>query len=312
MRPDCSLLIRPDAGSGSVPQPVWLHFDAKYRVDTLRDVLPDQPATRPEAEGLATEVEEAEERGEATRSDLLKMHAYRDAIRRSAGAYVLYPGTENSRRPEYHELLPGLGAFALTPSANGDAAGSEALSGFLAEVFTHVASQVTQHERGRYWNVESFGEASSTAGHALAAPFLTRPPADTPVLLGFVRGAEHLGWIRRQRLYNIRADDRTGRVSLTSSALGAELLVLYEPRTEVIEVWTVGGSPELATKSRLELMGYPGPRGQLYFCLPLADLVSDSWAGRLTLGRVLDVRRRVAPEAEWGEPVPTTWFELVR
>ena len=35
-------------------------------------------------------------RGGALRADLLKMHAYRDAIRReTAGAYVLYPGGDD-------------------------------------------------------------------------------------------------------------------------------------------------------------------------------------------------------------------------
>ena len=48
------------------------------------------------------------------------MHAYRDAIRRSAGAYVIYPGDEE-RTPfmEHHEVLPGLGAFPLRPGATG-------------------------------------------------------------------------------------------------------------------------------------------------------------------------------------------------
>ena len=50
------------------------------------------------------------------------MHAYRDAIRRTAGAYVLYPGNDgDDKRFEefdhrgFHEVLPGLGAFAIRP-----------------------------------------------------------------------------------------------------------------------------------------------------------------------------------------------------
>ena len=46
------------------------------------------------------DAEKAEQRaGNYKRADLLKMHAYRDAIRRSAGAYVLYPGSEKEHSP---------------------------------------------------------------------------------------------------------------------------------------------------------------------------------------------------------------------
>src|SRR5829696_8253469 len=44
---------------------------------------------------LAVEEEEVERLARSKREDLLKMHAYRDAIRRSAGAYVLYPGDQH-------------------------------------------------------------------------------------------------------------------------------------------------------------------------------------------------------------------------
>ena len=43
------------------------------------------------------------------------MHAYKDAIRRTGGAYILYPGTENQVIHGFHEIIPGLGAFAISP-----------------------------------------------------------------------------------------------------------------------------------------------------------------------------------------------------
>ena len=46
----------------------------------------------------ALDDEEQERLGVSRRDDLLKMHAYRDAIRRSAGAYVLFPGTSTPHR----------------------------------------------------------------------------------------------------------------------------------------------------------------------------------------------------------------------
>src|SRR5204862_239446 len=100
-------------------------------------------------------------RGGVLRADLLKMHAYRDAIRRSAGAYVLYPGgdAEANREPfkEYHELLPGLGAFILRPAEHGEPTGAPVLRGFISQVLDHVAMRLTQHERGRYWLEDVYG-----------------------------------------------------------------------------------------------------------------------------------------------------------
>src|SRR3982074_3376562 len=89
------------------------------------------------------------EKATAKRADLLKMHAYRDAIRRTAGSYVLYPGlpgrdAESRSFPEYHEILPGLGAFLLRPGEFGEADGSTALEGFLSDLFDHFASILSQ------------------------------------------------------------------------------------------------------------------------------------------------------------------------
>ena len=114
---------------------VHIHFDAKYRVESIAglfgvdspDELEDEEAQYRPAPG-------------AKRSDLLKMHAYRDAIRRSQGAYVLYPGTDgdSTQWREYHELLPGLGAFAVRP---GDADRSmAAIARFISDAVACLCS----------------------------------------------------------------------------------------------------------------------------------------------------------------------------
>lgn len=113
LRPDYSLAFRRLEALGEPP--VWLHFDAKYRL---------------EAVGESTT---------ASRDDVLKMHAYRDAIHGSAGAYVLYPGREAVSYQAGGALLPGVGAFPLSPSERG-AVGSDALSDFLGEVSAHLIS----------------------------------------------------------------------------------------------------------------------------------------------------------------------------
>jgi hypothetical protein len=61
------------------------------------------------------------------------MHAYKDAIRRTGGAYVLYPG-EGKDDPfrGFHELIPGLGAFVIKP--NKDNKDKEHLKTFIKKL----------------------------------------------------------------------------------------------------------------------------------------------------------------------------------
>jgi hypothetical protein len=113
LRPDLSLRIQPQ----EAPGPHWLHFDAKYRLERLGDDgAPDGPG----------------DRAASKREDLHKMHAYRDAIARTRGAYVLFPGTENEAFSQRKGELPGLGALALRPSEAGPPEGASALRALLA------------------------------------------------------------------------------------------------------------------------------------------------------------------------------------
>lgn len=98
----------------------YVHFDAKYRITDLTGII-----------GNDVDIKEDDELNEDKinsvvntykRGDLLKMHTYNDAIRRTIGSYVLYPGTDAScSQPKskfclFDEILPGIGAFAIKPS----------------------------------------------------------------------------------------------------------------------------------------------------------------------------------------------------
>lgn len=82
MKPDYSLLIKID------DNPFLIHFDAKYKCD-LKTTFKNE--------------------------DILKMHTYKDAIKDTLGAYVLYPGRKNQIYKEFSSILPSVGAFPLTP-----------------------------------------------------------------------------------------------------------------------------------------------------------------------------------------------------
>jgi predicted component of viral defense system (DUF524 family) len=296
MRPDCSLFIAPKGVARDDHRAIWIHFDAKYRAEELADILGD-----------VTTEQGFEGESDARRDDLLKMHAYRDAIRRSAGAYVLYPGTSPEYCREYHELLPGLGAFALRPSDVGDADGLNAVKDFLNEVITHAASQLSQHERERYWSAVTYRSPRYQTKEV--APFLRRPPADTNVLIGFVRNEKQLEWIIRNRMYNLRADDRTGHVRLEGPELSVSFVLLYGPSIGASILMRVDGAPRILDRQDLIDSGYESPHGRLYFCLPVAA-VAEEWSSPLTFDQIRIHLRQKNPPIAFGTPVVARWDSI--
>ena len=89
MRPDYSLKISPSNDEQASFESIFVHFDAKYRIDQIEEMFGVDGEELEEIEADDSSVSTT--RATAKRDDLLKMHAYRDAIHRSAGAYVLLP-----------------------------------------------------------------------------------------------------------------------------------------------------------------------------------------------------------------------------
>ena len=150
MRPDYTLAFRP---MGLDPEEAaendlitYVHFDAKYKAKDLASSLSqigkDEDADADE--GIAAE--DTQLKRDVKRVDILKMHTYRDAIRKTGGAYVLYPGTEVKIDRESGEILPGLGAFTMSPSNDS----SEKIMGFLSGVAKHLCDRITRWENYTY------------------------------------------------------------------------------------------------------------------------------------------------------------------
>ena len=79
------------------------------------------------------------------------MHAYRDAIRRTEGAYVIYPGRqggENVAWFAFNDVLPGLGAFALRPGA--EEVGLENIRTFLEDRASEASRESERLEQNTY------------------------------------------------------------------------------------------------------------------------------------------------------------------
>jgi hypothetical protein len=307
MQPDFSIKITPDRGELEYCDPVWVHFDAKYKVARL-DIASIE-------NGLSTENRPAEAPGsgsdtQAKPEDVHKMHAYKDAIRRSVGAYILYPGNTSQLRQAYQEILPGLGAFALRPTATGGPEGVEAIRGFLSSILSHLANQASQHERVRFWTSKIYHGRDIQAGIG-PARFLTQPPSDTRVLVGFVKSLSHADWISKTRRYNLRADGRRGSVS--RDLLDCDLLLLWGSGLgSGLWLWRVGRDVETMSAEELRATDYPQPQGTAYYCLRLTQQLTN-WAERGWDARWIEERlAEVAPTSVFGSPLRTTWSQLIR
>jgi predicted component of viral defense system (DUF524 family) len=147
-RPDLSVLA---VGGGTRH---WLHFDAKYRLDVVQWA---EEVTGSGVEDVEEDLIGPPEDSELyKKADLYKMHAYRDAILGSRGAYVLFPAQNakpqlfrRHRSSKYriaHDL-PSVGAFPLRPGTRGSQ--EREIEDFLAAVLkSFSAGQQYREELG--------------------------------------------------------------------------------------------------------------------------------------------------------------------
>jgi hypothetical protein len=267
MRPDFTLSFWPDGyqldEAEAQELAVHVHFDAKYRVENITELFGDGD------EDLSQEKAE-QKRGNYKRVDLLKMHAYRDAIRRSEGAYILYPGGFNgpTRFQGFHEILPGLGAFALKPGANGEAVGLQHFSRFVDEVIGHVCNRATAREQSSYHLFHVYRADETGGGATVEGPMPERdvlgierpvPPAEHSVLVGWCDSEQQLDWIRRTGLYNFRAGHRRGSIRLEPAITEARHLLLHGHGNKAWPgLWRIKKrGPRIFTAEELLRKGYP-------------------------------------------------------
>lgn len=139
----------------------YIHFDAKYRITDLTSLIGKEISKDEEKEEL--EIDKIDSiTNTYRRGDLLKMHTYNDAIRRTVGSYVLYPGSENtSGKPRfelYDEVLPGVGAFSIKPST--EEAGEKRLRDFIISLIGLNEISNSRLHRMNYFSEMVLGEPS--------------------------------------------------------------------------------------------------------------------------------------------------------
>jgi predicted component of viral defense system (DUF524 family) len=240
LRPDYSLVILPEsiaekhknpytaeAEAESSGQITYLHFDAKYRVETITDIFGNGSVSEAEEERREEKVTRTYKRG-----DLYKMHTYNEAIRRTVGSYVLYPGTDLASNPDfkkYHELLPGVGAFVMRPTVKDGAPsadGREVLAKFLKDVVIHQADRMTQSFRIRQTTHKIVKDSPKEVISGGISRMIANP--ETPVILGYMKTEEDMELFRDKKFFYCWATDKKGTpVKLDLSISAGTLLLGY-------------------------------------------------------------------------------------
>lgn len=259
MRPDYTLSIWPGDISESEAERqeliTHIHFDAKYRLEKI--LLGDKEGSDI-SEELNSEKEQ-EEGGIYKRADLLKMHAYKDAIRRTSGAYVLYPGTESRELKGFHEIIPGLGAFSIRPGHwNQD---SLYLKQFLAEVKAHMFDRASQREKMSYYKYDTYKDIkkSSLMENLPEAVNENRDfmADDTWVIVAYYKNEEHLQWILNKHKYNCRAGDDAGSKEINTHFISARYVLLHDGKHTTHFIKILKKDPKVYTRAQLVDTGYP-------------------------------------------------------
>lgn len=278
MRPDYTLSFWPE----NIPEKeaetqeliVHVHFDAKYKIANLTDLL-----NKESTEDINIEKED-NRKGIYKNADLLKMHAYKDAIRRTGGAYVLYPGNTSINKKGFHEIIPGLGAFPVRPSKTDD--GISELKDFILEIINHFVNRASQREKIAYRTYDVYKnkpEKEDEVNEILPETYgenRSLIPDDTFVLVGFYK-KQNLDWIIKSGLYNARTDSNRGSLRLGPGETGAKYILLHstgETKTgKLLKIIETG--PRVFSKQTLIDKGYPTKPSQNYYLVYKVQEIMD-------------------------------------
>jgi hypothetical protein len=278
LRPDYTLSFWPfgisEAEAEKQELIVHVHFDAKYKVANLSDFL---------QQNLEKELDEEKtenRKGIYKNADLLKMHAYRDAIRRTGGAYVLYPGDKSIKQKGFHEIIPGLGAFPVKPSKKDSGIGE--LKAFILEILEHFINRTSQREKLAFRTFDIYKNPPETENEVrlpLPEPYNTNRdliPDNTFVLVGFYNSAEQYDWIKSNKLYNFRMGSGKGSLILDKETVSSKYLLLHTSGdTNSGDLWRiVSRGPKVFSKEDLLKRGYPSPSQYNYLVIEL-EVVTD-------------------------------------
>jgi predicted component of viral defense system (DUF524 family) len=278
MRPDYTLSLWPCTITKEKAEEqeliIHIHFDAKYRVDAINAFI----------ETGDPDIEKSEElEGTYKRADLLKMHAYKDAVRRTSGAYVIYPGDITKRWYGYHEIIPGLGAFAVKPDKYNT--GINEIKKFVKDVLDNFSNRISQREQLSYHLYEIHKKTPDSHLHENFPEIYkgerTSPLSETYVLVGYSSGGAKYDWVTKKKLYNARMESDRGSIRLGPKNAGASYLLIHQKgQLQTGDLWHISEKgPRVFSKDKLLEMGYPDPSQDNYIVYEIEKAADKEFAG---------------------------------
>lgn len=133
----------------------YIHFDAKFRIANLDLNL----AGDFDRQDAATSDDDAKP------EDVYKMHTYNEAIRGTASSVILFPGGQaangglNQSFEKYRELIPGVGALAISPGKHEVRSKAlKAIRAYLAEALSLTPKSKSSYAHMRGWEVNELSD----------------------------------------------------------------------------------------------------------------------------------------------------------
>jgi len=281
LRPDYTLSFWPFGISEDEAEKqeliVHVHFDAKYKISNLTDLLEHNTETQLDQEKIENR------KGIYKNADLLKMHAYKDAIRRTGGAYVLYPGDKSINQKGFHEIIPGLGAFPVKPSKTNSGIGD--LKAFILEIVDHFINRTTQREKIAYRAFDVYKNPPDS-DNAIKDPLPEiynnnrgLIPDETFVLVGYYHSRAQYNWIKRTGLYNFRMGSGRGSLILDKETVSSKYLLLHTRGDKHSgDLWKiVSRGPKVYSKAELIDMDYPSPSQDNYLVIKIKPVTESEF-----------------------------------
>lgn len=320
LRPDYTLSVWPAILKEKVAEKqdliVHIHFDAKYKVTQF------QVETSVDSD-LIEQEEINERKGIYKNADLLKMHAYKDAIRRSGGAYVLFPGSEKKEIRGFHEIIPGLGAFSISP--NGQSSDISELSKFIDLVIQHLLDRASQRENISHKNHQVY-KNNKEDNNILHEPIpeylhgIKLIPDDTFVLVGYATTNERFKWYEENKKYIFRMDEEMGSLELNSEVVNAKYLLLRRSgestAKDLYEIKSKG--PKVFSTIHLNKLQYPPSKKpkEYYLAIEIQKVKDPEFENVSWDFKALDEYRRILeivknPFSQVGMPFTVSLTKLM-
>ena len=246
---------------------VHIHFDAKYKLANFNHLIEKKSATELDDEKVENQ------KGIYKNADLMKMHAYKDAIRRTGGAYVLYPGDEPIEQKGFHEIIPGLGAFPVRPSKTND--GIADLKRFILQIIEHFLNRASQREKIAFRTYDIFKrkpDDDDKVNEVLPETYgknRSLLPDETFVLVGYYNSIEQYNWIKKNKLYNFRMGTGTGSLLFDNETVNAKFLLLHTKGDQSSgDLWRIRSiGPKVLSKEDMIKKGYIDPTKDYYLII---------------------------------------------